>query len=62
MYFWKFKSVSIIIIIIFFSFLSAEPPVFKPPNTDLCNSSFNCNKETSQEALEKEFWQKLFCK
>lgn len=55
MYFWKFKSVSIIIIIIFFSFLSAEPPVFKPPNTDLCNSSFNCNKETSQEALEKEF-------
>lgn len=42
--------------------LSTEHSGFKSPKTDTCNSSFNCSKETSQEAMEKEFWQKLFSK
>lgn len=45
----------------FYSF-STEHSGSKSPKTDTCNSSFNCSKKTSQEAMEEEFWQKLFSK
>lgn len=46
----------------FFCSFSTEHSGFKSPKTNTCNSSLNCSKETSQEAMEKEFWQKLFSK
>lgn len=45
-----------------FCSLSTEHSGFKSPKADTCNSPFHCSKETSQEAMEKEFWQKLFGK
>lgn len=56
-FFWKFYLYFNI-----FCSLSTEHSGSKSPKTDTCNSSFDCSKETSQEAMEKEFWQKLFSK